>query len=122
MKAYEIILILDPALTEEEVETQVNEIKEMVLKGNGEVNEIQRWGKRRLTYEVKKRKEGYYLLFRVTADTKLVSSLEKHFKISEKVLKHMKVRFEESQVAPPARVEPKKSEEVEASLEAKGGT
>lgn len=121
MKAYEIIIILDPGLTEEEAEGQINEIKEQVVKGNGEVQEIQRWGKRRLAYLVKKRREGYYVLFRLTIDPKTLSSLEKNFKISEKILKYMKVRFEEGRVAPPERVEAKKPEEVEASLEAKGG-
>lgn len=121
MKAYEIIVILDPALTEEEVEGQINEIRELVLKGNGEVQDIQRWGKKRLAYLVKKRREGYYVLFLLKVDPQVLSSLERNFKISERILKYMKVRFEESRVAPPERVEPKKLEEVEASLEAEGG-
>jgi small subunit ribosomal protein S6 len=121
LKAYEIIVILDPALTEEEVEGQISEIKEQVAKGNGEVQEIQRWGKRRLAYLVRKRREGYYAFFRLTIDPKTLASLEKNFKISERILKYMKVRSEESRVAPPEKVEAKKPEEVEASLEAKGG-
>ena len=79
MKAYEIIIILDPALTEEEVEGQINEIKEQVVKGNGEVQEIQRWGKRRLAYLVKKRREGYYVFLRLAIDPKTLASLEKNF-------------------------------------------
>lgn len=121
MKAYEVIVILDPALTEEEVEGQINEIKEQVAKGNGEVQEIQRWGKRRLAYLVKKRREGYYVLFRLALDPKTLSSLEKNFKISEKILKYLKVRFEEVRIAPPEKVEAKKPEEAEAFLEAKEG-
>ncbi len=121
MKAYEIIVILDPALTEEEVEVQISEIKEQVAKGNGEVQEIQRWGKRRLAYLVKKRREGYYVLFRLTIDPKTLASLEKNFKISERILKYMKVRSEESRVTPPEKVEAKQPEETEASLEVKGG-
>jgi len=111
LKAYEVIVILDPALTEEEVEGQINEIKEQVAKGNGEVQEIQRWGKRRLAYLVKKRREGYYVLFRLALDPKTLSSLEKY----------LKVRFEEVRIAPPEKVEAKKPEEAEAFLEAKEG-
>jgi len=124
LKAYEVVVILDPALTEEEVEGQISEINDMILNGNGKVNEIQRWGKKRLAYEVKKRREGYYILFRVTAEPKAISSLERSFKISEKVLKYMAVRFEEGQAPLPQREEPKKSEEVGASLslEVKGGS
>ncbi len=121
MKAYEIIVILDPALTEEEVEGQIEEIKDQVVKGNGEVQEIQRWGKRRLAYLVKKRREGYYVFFLLMIDPKTLASLEKNFKISERILKYMKVRSEGGRVGPPEKVEPKKPETVEASLEAKGG-
>jgi small subunit ribosomal protein S6 len=121
LKAYEVIVILDPAMTEEEVERQIDEIKELVIKGNGEIQDIQRWGKRRLAYLVKKRREGYYVLFRLMIDPKTLSSLEKNFKISEKILKYMKVRSEESRVAPPEKAEAKKSEEAEVSLEPKGG-
>lgn len=120
LKAYEIIVILDPALTEEEVEGQIDEIKGIVHKGDGEIIEIQRWGKRHLAYMVKKRREGYYVLFHLRADSKTVSPLEKSFKISERVLKYMRVRLEEGQVTPPERVEAKKSEDLEASVEAMG--
>lgn len=120
MKAYEIIVIVDSALTEEEVEGQIGEISDMILKGKGEVKEVQRWGKKRLAYVVKKRREGYYLLFHVSADPKLVSSLERNFKISEKVLKYMVVRFQEVQGPSHEREEPKKPEEVGASLEMRG--
>jgi small subunit ribosomal protein S6 len=121
LKAYEIIVILDPSLTEEEAEGQINEISDMVLKGSGEVNEIQRWGKKRLAYGVKKRKEGYYVLFRIAGEPRVISALERSFKISEKVLKYLTVRFEEEGQAPSLeREEPKKPEEVGASLEQKG--
>jgi len=120
LKAYEIIVIVDPALTEEEVEGQIGEINDMILKGSGEVKEVQRWGKKRLAYAVKKRKEGYYLLFRITGEPKVISSLERNFKISEKVLKYMTVRFEEGPASLAEREEPKKPEEVGASLEVRG--
>jgi small subunit ribosomal protein S6 len=121
LKKYEIIVILDPALSEEEVEGQVNDIREVVLKGKGDVTEVQKWGKKRLAYEVKKRKEGYYLLLHVNADPKAVSSWERYFKISERVLKYLTVRPEESQASSPDKGEPTRSEGMEVSLETTGG-
>ncbi|MDH7498939.1 MAG: 30S ribosomal protein S6 [candidate division NC10 bacterium] len=119
MKAYEIIVVVDPALTEEEVEGQIGEITDMVHRENGEVREVQRWGKKRLAYAVKKRKEGYYVLFRVAAGPKVISSLERSFKISEKVIKYMTVRSEELPASSVAIEEPK-TEEKGAPLEVGG--
>ena len=120
MKLYELIMILDPALAEEEVEGQIEEMREWVLKGGGTIHEVQRWGKKRLAYEVKKRREGYYVLLHLTADAKTASSLDRNLKISERVLKHMRVRFEEGQPSVAEKVEPKKSEELEETVEVKG--
>jgi len=119
LKAYEVIVVVDPALTEEEVEGQIGEMTDMVVKEGGEVREVQRWGKKRLAYAVKKRKEGHYVLFRVAAGPKVISSLERSFKISEKVIKYMTVRSE-GLAASSVATEGLKPEEVGASLEVGG--
>lgn len=54
---YETILILDPALNEEEIKGIENRIKEIIEKENGKLEEVDHWGKRRLAYPVKKKKE-----------------------------------------------------------------
>ena len=120
MKLYELIVILDPALTEEEVEGQIEEMQEWILKGGGAIHEVQRWGKKRLAYEVKKRREGHYVLLHFTADAKAASSLEKNLKISERVLKHMRVRIEEGQPSLAEKAAPKTSEELEKPAEVEG--
>lgn len=116
VRPYEVIVILDPALSEEEVETLVNDISETITRANGKVSEVQKWGRKRLAYEVKKRREGNYVLFRVEADPQVVSNLERNFKISEKVLKYLTVRLKEGSVpAPLEREESKEAEEVGVS-------
>lgn len=95
MSQHEVIVILDPALTEEGVEAEIGGLREVVAKKSGEVLEIQKWGKKRLAYEVKKRREGQYVLMKVGGMGEAVADLERHFRITEAILKGMVVRAEE---------------------------
>ena len=95
VNSYEVIFILDPALTEEGVEQEISAIREVVAKKGGEVLEVQKWGKKRLAYEVKKRRDGQYVLMKVGGVASVVVDLERHFRITEAVLKGIVVRAEE---------------------------
>jgi len=112
LRSYEVIFILDPALADDAVETAIAAAKGVVTKEGGEVAEVQKWGKKRLAYEIKKRREGHYVYFRISAPAKAVSVLERHLKIAEPVLKYMTVlmetaghRFSKGKAKPSAVVE-----------------
>lgn len=92
---HEVIIILDPALTEDGVEREISGVREIAAKKGGEVLEVQKWGKKRLAYEVKKRREGQYVLMKMGGMGKVVADLERHFRITETILKGMIVRAEE---------------------------
>lgn len=95
MTQYEVIMILDPALTEDGIETGIGGVREVVAKKGGQVVEVQKWGKKRLAYEVKKRREGQYVLMKVESTGGVVADLDRHFRITEAVLKGTVVRAEE---------------------------
>jgi small subunit ribosomal protein S6 len=91
LRAYEVIFILDPGLGEDGVDVAVAAAKGVIATAGGEVAEIQKWGKKRLAYEVKKRREGHYVYFRLQAPAKAVAELERHLNIAEPVLKFLTV-------------------------------
>lgn len=91
VRSYEVIFILDPALGDDGVEAAATAAKAVLAKAGGEVVEIQKWGKKRLAYDIKKRREGHYVYFRAQAPGKAVSELERHLKIAEPVLKFITV-------------------------------
>jgi small subunit ribosomal protein S6 len=91
VRAYEIIVILDPALGDDGVEAAVVAAKTVLTKAGGEVADMQKWGKKRLAYDIKKRREGHYVYFRAQAPGKAVADLERHLKIAEPVLKYLTV-------------------------------
>jgi small subunit ribosomal protein S6 len=90
-----VIVILDPALTEDGVETELDGLREVVAKQGGQSLEVHKWVKKRLAYEVKKRREGQYVLMKVDGAGGVVADLERHFRITETILKGTVVRAEE---------------------------
>lgn len=91
MRSYEVIFILDPALGDDGVEAAAVAAKAVLAKAGGEVTEVQKWGKKRLAYDIKKRREGHYVYFRAQAPPKAVAELERHLQIAEPVLKYLTV-------------------------------
>jgi small subunit ribosomal protein S6 len=91
LRSYEVIFILDPALGDDGVEAAIVAASGVVTREGGEVAEVQKWGKKRLAYEVKKRREGHYIFLRLRAPVKAVAELERHLNIAEPVLKFLTV-------------------------------
>ena len=91
MRAYEVIFILDPALGDDGVDAAVAAATGVATKEGGEVAEVQKWGKKRLAYEINKRREGHYVFLRLRAPVKAVTDLERHLNIAEPVLKFLTV-------------------------------
>ena len=115
VRSYEVIFILDPALGDDGVEAAATAAKAVLAKAGGEVVEIQKWGKKRLAYDIKKRREGHYVYFRAQAPGKAVAELERHLKIAEPVLKFITVlvqvpRRKAIKASAPAPVEPAPAE------------
>lgn len=89
MREYEGILIFDPKLTEEERNSLEERIKRMIEEGKGEVGGITRWGRRRLEYPVKKRKEGFYILLNFKLENKALEDIVRSFRLTDSILKYL---------------------------------
>ncbi|MFQ5847450.1 MAG: 30S ribosomal protein S6 [Candidatus Methylomirabilales bacterium] len=94
MSEYEVIVILEAGLADEALEAQVELLKGFLAREGAEVLEVQKWGKRRLAYEIKKKREGFYVLFRVKGKPTLAQALDRHLKFAEVVLRYLAVRVE----------------------------
>ena len=97
MRIYEILFIVRPDVPEEEMDAIVEPLKNVITTAGGTVDKVDKWGKRRLAYRVKKQREGYYILLQFstdkTADT--VKELERRLRVSDTVIKFLTVRIDE---------------------------
>ena len=101
MRSYEVIVVYDPALSEEAVEGEIERLKGLIGKEGGQVQDLQKWGKKRLAYEIKKKREGVYVLCRFTAAPVALREVERNLKITETVLRYLSVRVEEPRARRP---------------------
>ena len=95
MRTYEVLYIVRPELSDEEVEKIAQEVEAMALEGGGNVVEKEIWGKRKLAYEVKGCTEGHYVLLRFEGQSDVLPKLTQHFKLSEQIIRDLIVHFDE---------------------------
>ena len=95
MQAYEVIYILDPALTDEQLSEAVQRFVQVARDQGAEVDEPQRWPKRRLAYHIKGKGEGFYVVMTLRAEPSAMKELTRILKLAEPVLRHMVVTPEE---------------------------
>jgi len=89
MKKYETIFIQNPILDEEAVKANIEKFKGIIENGGGTVDNVDVWGKRKLAYEIKKVSEGYYTLFNFTAGPELPKELDRVFRITDGIIRHI---------------------------------
>ncbi|MGI6129097.1 MAG: 30S ribosomal protein S6 [bacterium] len=95
MASYEVMYVLVPNLEEEAYAAANQRLSDLITEQGGRVDKVDVWGKRRLAYEVKKRREGYYTLIYFEAPAAAVKELDRVLRINEDVLRHIIVRHEE---------------------------
>ncbi len=119
MRAYEAVLVLVPSLDEDRIQAFLQRATEAIEQKGGQVTAVDRWGKRRLAYEIRDQREAHYVLMRLRVDPLGgTAELEHLCRISEDVLRHLIVVEQEGAVASP-KAEPARSEQT--ADPAKGG-
>jgi small subunit ribosomal protein S6 len=98
VNVYENIVIFDPDLPDEEIETSTKKIKELITGSGGEVLKVDPWGRRKLAYELNKRSRGFYTLFLFKAPPSLIKKLEDYYKVFPQVIKFMVIKLEKKQL------------------------
>ena len=94
MNKYESVIIINPAVEEEGIKSLVTKFTDLI-NTEGKVEKVDELGKRKLAYEVKKNKEGYYLIFNFEAKPTLIAELERNYRITDEVIKFIVVRKED---------------------------
>ena len=120
MRTYDVLLIVDPRLTDEEVAQLGGRLQEALVALGGEVVSSDDWGRRRLVFELRKQREGHYLLLQVRAIPAAIREYERQLKLNELVLRFLTTRVVEGRrkvaaggvvaAAPPGPVTPATSE------------
>jgi small subunit ribosomal protein S6 len=91
MREYETVLVLDPSLEEDAIHAEVDKWKGLIESHGGQVAKVDVWGRRKLAYEIKKQREGVYVLLEFQGPPGIARELDHDLRVSEAVLRHLTV-------------------------------
>ena len=92
MREYETIFVLEPNQDEASVEAEIEKIRDLIISGGGEIAVLEKWGRRKLAYEIDKQRDGFYVLMYAEIDPQNLPELERNLRLSPNVLRYLLVR------------------------------
>ncbi len=103
MRPYEVMIIYEPGLEEEAVRAAVDRSTQLIRAQGGSPGRIDRWGKRRLAYEINHQREGYYVLVEAAAEPAVMAALDRSLLLADEVLRHKVIRLPDRVAGRPSR-------------------
>jgi len=95
LRLYEELFIVKPDSTDELVDPLVEQITQLIVKDGGNVQITEKWGTRKLAYQVGRYLEGYYILLRFEATGVTIKEIERRLRVNDLVIKYLTVRLDE---------------------------
>jgi len=96
-RTYELMFIVRPDMAEEDQDKLLSTLETAVTSSGGQVKNVERMGKRRLAYTVRRFNDGIYVLLTVEGTGGMVHELERRLRVTEPVIKFLTVRIDEEQ-------------------------
>jgi small subunit ribosomal protein S6 len=96
-RTYELMFIVRPDMADEDLDKLIAHLETTVTSAKGSVKSVERMGKRRLAYIVRKFREGIYILMTIEGTGTVIHELERRLRVTEQVIKFLTVRIDEEQ-------------------------
>lgn len=95
MKKYEAVIIFDSSLESEEIESELEKISTIIQKSDGKINDVDKWGVKKLAYPIKHQDNGNYVVVYFEGDIGIINEIDRVNKINDKILRHLIVKSHE---------------------------
>ena len=109
MKLYEETVVFDGTLENEQIDAEIHKIEDLVKTLGGTIHDINRWGRKKLAYPIRKKEQGYYIVITFEADGSSITGLERELELNEAVLRYLNIAA--------AKKSPEKEKEKEKEKE-----
>jgi small subunit ribosomal protein S6 len=95
MRTYEIVYIVKPDVSEEDLDKLISQMESLITNNGGAIQKTEKWGRRRLAYQVRRQREGQYVITTTDCEPPALREFERVLKVSEPVIKFQTVRIDE---------------------------
>ena len=96
-RKYELVYIVSPEATDEQVAEVHTQVDAVVQRLGGQLEKTENWGRRKLAYEIGRHKEGTYVLEVIQGTGELMKEIDRRLKVLDSVIRHLTVRVDETQ-------------------------
>lgn len=90
-RTYESVVLINAALEDDQIEVTLSKIQESITTHGGEIIEVDKWGRKRLAYPVKKAKSGYYAIFRYNSTPDQIAIIERNLRLDENIYRYLTI-------------------------------
>lgn len=88
---YESVVILNAALEDEQIESTLTRIQEILKTNGADISEVEKWGRKRLAYPIQKSKSGFYAILRFEAASEVIAELERIYRLDETIVRYLTI-------------------------------
>jgi len=88
---YETTFIVNASLEDPQVDAIINHIQEVITRNGGEINALNKWGRKRLAYTIKKKNNGFYINIEFNGTGSVVPQLERTYLLDENILRFLTI-------------------------------
>ncbi len=90
---YESAVIINAALEDEQIELVLTKLQDAIINNGGENLRVDKWGRKRLAYQIKKSKIGYYVIFQFEAPVEAIALIERVYRLDETILRFLTIKL-----------------------------
>ena len=101
-RIYEILFVADPNLGEPEVDALAAQVQGFLEQAGGKLQKVEKWGKKRLAYDVRRHREGSYVLLVAEGSGGLIKEVERRLKVTDGIIRFLTVRVDALEEGPSA--------------------
>lgn len=121
---YETTFIVNASLEDTQIETVISHVTETITRNGGEIIAVNKWGRKRLAYTIKKKNNGYYTHIEFLAAGTVIPQLERLYQLDENILRFLTIHLDEkairakeqAAIVPPAEAAPPPPDAVRQPL------
>lgn len=93
MRAYEVMIIVDPEVDDAGVKQVVARVTDLVQADSGRVATLDNWGRRRFTHPLKRKNEGTYLVVEIVTPATNLDPLDRNMRLADEIIRHKIIRL-----------------------------
>jgi len=95
MRVYEVLFIIAPNIEESDIETLITQLSEVATNQGAQISKVERMGRRKLAYPVRKFNEGHYVVLTVEGSGAEIAEIERRMRVTDAVVRYITIRIDE---------------------------